>query len=139
MQLAYTASVPRTSQKPGLLALAPRPLNSIGSDAVESMSVAHVDRSSVLYLELVGHLQYIMLSIRAHVCHHHGCVFEWQTRVCLQACLRCLQALLAYVQLAALLKILDITWPSALGGLFKFFSWIMNTSPQVQTDVLYLP
>ena len=42
-----------------------------------------------------------------------------------------LQALLAYVQLAALLTILDIKWPSALGGLFKFFSWIMNTSPQV--------
>ena len=43
-----------------------------------------------------------------------------------------LQALLAYVQLAALLKILDIKWPSALGRLFKFYSWIMNTSPQVQ-------
>ena len=44
-----------------------------------------------------------------------------------------LQALLAYVQLAALLRILDIKWPSALGGLFKFFSWLMNTAPQVQS------
>ncbi len=42
-----------------------------------------------------------------------------------------MQVLLTYVQLASLLGLLDIEWPSVMGGLFKAAAWISQVSPQV--------
>jgi len=56
------------------------------------------------------------------------CKMLWKLILC---CAVPLQALMTYVQFASLLGLLDIQWPSVLGGLFKAASWIMQVSPQV--------
>ena len=41
------------------------------------------------------------------------------------------QVVVIYIQLASLLGLLNIPWPSVMSGLFKAASWIMQMSPQV--------
>ena len=45
------------------------------------------------------------------------------------------QALLTYVQLASLLSLLNIEWPSVLGGVFKAAAWMVHAAPQVSYNV----
>lgn len=42
-----------------------------------------------------------------------------------------IQVVVIYIQLASLLGLLNIPWPSVMSGLFKAASWIMQVSPQV--------
>jgi len=44
-----------------------------------------------------------------------------------------LQGLLTYAQLASILGMLNVQWPSILQGLFKGFSWITHIAPKVSS------
>lgn len=48
------------------------------------------------------------------------------------------QGLLTYAQLAAILSMLDVEWPSILQGLFKGFSWLVHIAPKVTLLVFAL-
>lgn len=49
------------------------------------------------------------------------------------------EALLVHVQLTSLLGLLDIRWPSILGGLSKAFAWITHINPQSAAFDCILP
>ena len=42
-----------------------------------------------------------------------------------------MQGLLTYTQLASILGMLNVEWPSILQGLFKGFSWLTHIAPKV--------
>ena len=55
----------------------------------------------------------------------------------LHSCEHCLQGLLTYTQLASILGMLNVQWPTVLQGLFKGFSWITHIAPKVPTPCCF--
>ena len=47
------------------------------------------------------------------------------------SCQHCLQGLLTYTQLASILGMLNVQWPTVLQGLFEGFSWVTHIAPKV--------
>ncbi|KAL0044505.1 hypothetical protein WJX82_010100 [Trebouxia sp. C0006] len=59
------------------------------------------------------------------------CSSGYEGRLCSICVVMALQGLLTYTQLASILGMLNVQWPTVLQGLFEGFSWVTHIAPKV--------